>query len=244
MAEQAKFETTMKTVKDIRAEAKDAFQKQKYLKAIRSYTQALNVLTISRPDNEKEEKEIKDLKVKVYVNLAVCYYKINKPKYIIGMCEVIDHIIDINKHCKAIFYYGRAYELLGKTEKAIACYKQALKLEPKNTEIGEVLAQIDGKNKKSKVDEKIMWRKALSNKPEAAEKKVVYSVDDDFKNGVADMCQDLAGRSDFAKFDLPSGLNHDEIMCIKDLTSAFKCLEVLEDGDGKRKKISVVKKVL
>lgn len=203
----------------------------------------MSVLSLSRPENEKEEAEIKDLKVKIYVNLAICYYKLNKPKYVIGMCEHIDRCIDINKHCKAIFYYGRAYELMGKIDDAIICYKKALKLEPKNKEIGEILAKLDEKTKVSTISEKEMWRKALNNAPEVEQKKEVYVVDDDFKNGVADMCQDLAGRSEFAKFDLPQGLSTGEIMCIKDLTSKFKCLEVLENGDGKRKKVSIVKKV-
>ncbi|XP_026748057.1 inactive peptidyl-prolyl cis-trans isomerase shutdown-like [Trichoplusia ni] len=241
MAEQAKFEITTKTIKDIRAEAKDLFNRQKYMKAIRSYQQAMSVLSLSRPQNDAEETEIKDLKVKIYVNLAICYYKINKPKYVLGMCENIDRYVDINKHCKGIFYYGRGYELLGKIDEAISCYKKALKLEPKNKEIGKVLADLDAKNKKSAITEKFMWKKALNNVDE--EKKVVFNVDDDFKDGVADMCQDLAGREDYAKFDLPMGLTKDEVACIKSLTSQFDCLVVLEDGEGKRKKVSIVKKV-
>ncbi|KAJ8704954.1 hypothetical protein PYW08_012274 [Mythimna loreyi] len=225
MVEQAKFENTLKTVKSIRSEAKVLFSREKFYDAIRSYQQALSVLSLSRPENDEEEAEIKDLKVNIYVNLTVCYYKINKPKYIIGMCQQINRYIDINTHCKAMFYYGKAYELLGNIDEAISCYKKALKVEPKNKEIGKILANLDQKSKKSAVDEKVMWRKALSNAPEVEEKKVFYDVDDSFKNGVIDMCQDLAGRSDFAKFDLPTGLSPDEILCIKELTSKFKCLE-------------------
>ncbi|CAH0602514.1 unnamed protein product [Chrysodeixis includens] len=242
MSEQAKFEVTTKTIKDIRAEAKDLFNRQKYIRAIRSYQQAMSVLSLSRPQNATEEAEIKDLKVKIYVNLAICYYKINKPKYVIGMCENIDRHIDINKHCKGIFYYGRGYELLGKIDEAISCYKKALKLEPKNKEIGKVLSDLDARNKQSAITEKSMWKKALNNDVE--EKKVVYNVDDDFKDGVVDMCQDLAGREDYAKFDLPLGLTKDELVCIKSVTSQFNCLVVQEDGEGKRKKVSIVKKVM
>uniref|UniRef100_A0A2A4JPU8 peptidylprolyl isomerase n=1 Tax=Heliothis virescens TaxID=7102 RepID=A0A2A4JPU8_HELVI len=211
--EQAKFETTIKTIKDIRAEAKDLFARHKYIQAIRSYQQAMSVLSLSQPQNKEEEDEIKDLKVKIYVNLAICYYKINKPKYIIG-----------------------------RTDEAIVCYKKALKLEPKNKEIGQILADLDEKHKKSAITEKVMWRKALRNEPVVKEK-LVYNVDDDFKNGVADMCQELAGRTDYAKFDLPMGLTKDEIICIKDLTSKFDSLTVQEDGDGKKKKVSIIKKV-
>lgn len=243
MAEQAKFETTVKTIKEIREEGKNLFNRHKYIQATSTYQQALSVLSLSRPENEREENELKDLKVKIYLNLAICYYKINKPKYIIGMCEQIDRIIDINKHCKAIFYYGRAYELLGKVDEAISCYKKALKLEPRNKEIGQILAEFDAKAKKHVSTEKEMWRKALKNAPKEEEKKVVYVVDDDFKNGVVDMCQDLAGRSEYATFDLPAGMSKDEILCIKDLTSKFKCLEVYEDVVGKKKKLSIVKKV-
>lgn len=239
--EQAKFETTVKTIKDIRAEAKDLFKRHKYVQAIRSYQQAMSVLSLSQPQNKNEEEEIKDLKVKMYVNLAICYYKVNKPKYIIGMCEHIDRIIDINKHCKAIFYYGRAHELLGRIDEAISCYKKALKLEPKNKEIGQILADLDQKNKQSAITEKVMWRKALCNES-VQEEKLVYDVDGDFKDGVEGMCQELVGRDGYFKFDLPMGLTKDEVVCIKDLTSKFACLMVLEDGDGKKKKVSIIKK--
>ncbi|KAF9418136.1 hypothetical protein HW555_004946 [Spodoptera exigua] len=196
---------------------------------------------------EEELKEVNDLKVAIFVNLATCYHKINRPKNILGVCKHINRIIDINTHCKALFYYGRAQESLGKLEEAISSYKKALKLEPKNKEIGNTLADLDARLKKAKVDEKAMWRKALSKNAEIPipeEKKLSYVVDEDFRNGVFDMCQDLAGRKEYAKFDLPPGLTKDEVVCIKDLTSEFKGLTVLEDGEGKRKKVSIVKQVL
>ncbi|KAH9637565.1 hypothetical protein HF086_014205 [Spodoptera exigua] len=245
-SEQMKFETTVTTIKDIRAVAKDLFRRKKYTQAIRSYEQGISILSMCQPQTEEELKEVNDLKVAIFVNLATCYHKINRPKNILGVCKHINRIIDINTHCKALFYYGRAQESLGKLEEAISSYKKALKLEPKNKEIGNTLADLDARLKKAKVDEKAMWRKALSKNAEIPipeEKKVSYVVDEDFRNGVFDMCQDLAGRKEYAKFDLPPGLTKDEVVCIKDLTSEFKGLTVLEDGEGKRKKVSIVKQV-
>lgn len=232
----------MNAIKDIREDGKSLFKRHKYKRAIRSYEHAISIMRITEPQNEKEESEIRDLKVKIFVNLAVCYYKIGKPKHVITMCENIDRYVDINTHCKALFYNAKAHELLGKVDDALKYYKKALKLEPRNKEIGAALAELDSSTKKAVATEKDMWQKAFNSEKE--EKKIVYDVDDDFKNSVVDMCQDLAGRNEYAKFDLPTGLTKDEIDCIKALTSQFSGLIVSEDGEGRRKKVSIIKKLL
>ncbi|XP_075989752.1 inactive peptidyl-prolyl cis-trans isomerase shutdown-like isoform X2 [Anticarsia gemmatalis] len=237
--EQAKFDVAINAIKDIRVDGKRLFEKQKYKRAIKSYEQAISIINLTRPETEQQEEEIKNIKIKIFVNLAVCYCKIDKPKYVITMCENIDKYIDINTHCKALFYYGKAHEMLGKTDDAIIYYKRALKLEPKNKDIGKTLADLDERMKKSALNERAMWQKAFDTN---VEEKVVYDVDEEFKKSVIDMCQDLAGNEDFAKFDLPSGFTRDEIECLKSLTSQFEGLTVFEEGQGTRKKISIIKK--
>ncbi|XP_072947022.1 inactive peptidyl-prolyl cis-trans isomerase shutdown-like [Epargyreus clarus] len=237
--EQCKYEVTMRTVNSLHTEAKNLFSMKKYLKCIKNYQQSMSVLRVSLPKNSTEEEKVKRLRINAYVNLAVCYYKINKPKYVLRMCENLDNITDIEKHCKALFYYGRGYELLGKNDQAAIYYKKALKLEPKNKEIGNALANLDNYNRNAVLNEKKMWQTVFKT---VEEKKIVYDVDEDFQNGVRDMCQSMAGNDEYAKFDLPNGLSHDEVECIKDLCSKFDGLVVLEDGEGKRKKVSIVKK--
>lgn len=240
---QAKFDVAMNAIKDIREEGKSLFQRHKYKRAIKCYEQAISIMRLTEPENELQEHETRDLKVKIFVNLAVCYYKIDKPKHVITMCENIDRYIDINTHCKGLYYYGKAYEMLGKVDDAIKYYKKALKLEPKNKEIGQMLTQLDESTKKAKTDEKNMWQKAFNTEVEKKEE-IVYDVDEDFKNIVLDMCQDLAGRDEYAKFDLPMGITKNEVDCIKSLTTQFNGIIVSEEGEGKNKKISIIKKVI
>ncbi|CAH0757767.1 unnamed protein product [Diatraea saccharalis] len=239
---QTKFETTMKTVKVLHSEAKSLFAKKRYKRAIKNYQQSMNVLSLSMPKDESEEAEIKKLKVTVYTNLAVCYCKIDKPKYVFIMCDNIDRISNLDNHCKALFYCGKAHEMLGKHDLALKYYKKALKLEPKNRDIGKALADLDDYVKKSAEKEKTLWQNAF--KSEKRKEKVVYDVDEDFQSGVRDMCQDLAGRQEYAKIDLPTGLTKNEVCCIKGITSDFEGLVVDEDGEGKRKKVSIIKKML
>ncbi|CAB3259673.1 unnamed protein product, partial [Arctia plantaginis] len=238
-AVQAKFDVAMNAIKDIREEGKDLFKRQKFKRAIKSYEHAISIIRLTETENEAEEAEIRNIKVKFFVNLAVCYYKIAKPKNVITMCENIDRYIDINTHCKGLFYYGRAYEMQGKVEDAIKYYKKALKLEPKNKEIGATLSQLDERTKKSFANEKLMWQKVFNK--EDVEEKTVYVVDEDFKSSVVGMCNDLSDRNEYAKFDLPVGLTKDEVDCIKSLTSQFKGLVVSEGSEGNRKKISIIK---
>ncbi|KAM3955097.1 LOW QUALITY PROTEIN: inactive peptidyl-prolyl cis-trans isomerase shutdown [Aphomia sociella] len=236
MEEQAKFEVAVRTVTALHSQAKDIYAKKKYSKAIKNYQQSMSVLGLSRPKNAEEEEEIKKLKINVYVNLAICYCKINKPKYTILMCENLDRISNLDKHCKALFYYAKAHHMLNKNDVALTYYKKALKLEPKNKEIGKALVYLDSYIKRSAEQEKEMWQNALQSAPL---KKEVFNVDEDFQNGVRDMCQDLAGRDEYSKFDLPTGMTKDEVDCIKSLANNFEGLVVLEDGEGKRKKLAL-----
>jgi tetratricopeptide (TPR) repeat protein len=240
MAEQAKFEVTMKTVTVLHSQAKELFAKKRYNNAIKNYQQSMNVLGLSQPKDEVEEAEIKKMKILLYTNLAVCYCKIEKPKYVFIMCQNIDRISNLDNHCKALFYCGKANEMLGKHELALKYYKKALKLEPKNREIGKVLASLDNYIKTSEKNEKELWQNAFESGPK--KEKDVYEVDEDFQNGVRGMCEDLAGREQYAKIDLPMGLTKDEVSCIKSLISDYEGMVVLEDGEGKKKKISIVKK--
>lgn len=238
--EQSKFETTVKTVKALRADAKDFFTKHKYRKAFKNYQMAMSVLSMARPDTEAESDELKNIKVQIYVNLIVCYSKLDKPKYVLNMCENLDNYIDVNKHCKVQFYCGRAYEALGNNDLAVAHYKKALKLEPKNKEIGNKLAELDARTKTSIVTEKEMWQKALKSVP--VEKKIVYDVDEEFQNVVLEMCHDLARRDEHTKIELPTGLTHEEINCMKDLMSGFDGLILDVEGKGTQRKVTIIKK--
>ncbi|XP_045541333.1 inactive peptidyl-prolyl cis-trans isomerase shutdown-like [Papilio machaon] len=240
MEEQKKFEVTIRTVKSLHAQAKELFNKKKYKKAIQNYQQSLSVLRISQPNNESEENEVKKLKIVVFVNLAVCYYKIDKPKYVINMCENLDQIIDIESHCKALFYYGRAYEMLGKREEALKYYNKALKLEPKNKEIGKALVDFERYVQESSKKEKEMWQNAFKATPQK-KTDVVYDVDEDFQNGVREMCQNLVENEGCAQFELPTGLTRNELDFLKALVTEFDGLVVDEEGEGKRKKVTVVK---
>nr|XP_026483072.1 inactive peptidyl-prolyl cis-trans isomerase shutdown-like [Vanessa tameamea] len=238
--EQKKYEVTMKTVKSLHNYSKDLFSKKKYFKAVKNYQQSISILNISQPENDLEREEVEKLKINAYTNLAVCYYKLNKPKHVLNMCASLEYIVDVDKHCKILFYYARGHEMLGKYEDAVKYYKKALKLQPKNKEIGEALANLDKYNLKSADQERDLWQNAF--KCSSAKKTVAYDVDESFRNGVTDMCQNLAGNEEYAKFDLPPGLTKDEVECIKDLSSKFEGLVVLEEGQGKRKKLSIVKK--
>lgn len=206
------------------------------MKCIKDYQQSINILNMSRPETELEYSEIKNLKISSLLNLAVCYSKINKPKHVIQMLENLDYLIDIEKHCKALFYYGKANEILGKTELALEYYEKALKLEPKNKDIGRALENLDLYAKISSKKEKEMWLNVFKS-----ESKENFNVDNDFQNGVKDLFKDLAGNKEYAKFDLPPGLKSDEVEFVKHLAKDFEGLIVHEEGEGRKKKVTIVK---
>lgn len=236
--EQSKFEVTIRTVNSLRTKAKELFQKHKYMKCVKDYQQSINILNMSRPETEYETSEIKRLKISSLLNLAVCYSKLNKPKHIIQMLDNLDYLIDVDNHCKALFYYGKANEILGKTELALQYYQKALKLEPKNKDIGKALENLDVYVKKSSKKEKEMWLNVFKS-----ESKESFNVDEEFQNGVKELFTDLAGSKEYAKFDLPPGLNNDEVEFVKHLAADFEGLIVHDEGEGKKRKVTIVKQL-
>ncbi|CAK1553232.1 unnamed protein product [Leptosia nina] len=225
--EQRKYEVTIRTVTSLHAQAKDFFSKRKYNRCIKNYQQSISVLNLSVVKNGEEESEVRRFKINTFVNLAVCYYKTNRPKYVIKMCKSLDFLTDIEKHCKALFYYGRAYELLGNMESALIYYKKALKLEPQNRDVGKALSNLDTYNKVSVANEKTICQNMFESVPE---RKVVHDVDLEFQHTIRDMCENLAGKEEYSKFELPNGFKKKEIDYIKDLCSEFQDLVVQEDG--------------
>ncbi|XP_045489167.1 inactive peptidyl-prolyl cis-trans isomerase shutdown [Pieris rapae] len=238
LEEQRKYEVTIRTVTSLHTQAKNLYARKKFNKCIKHYQQSICVLNLSVAKNSEEEAEIRRLKVNTFINSAVCYYKTNKPNNIIKMCESIDYISDVDKHCKALFYLGRAYEMLGNMDNALKYYKKALNLEPKNREIGKALHNLDEYNKKSAVSEKAFCQNVFKVAPA----KKVYDVDIDFQNTVRDMCQNLAATENFTKFELPNNFRSAELEFMKDLCSEFKDMFVQVDGEGKKKRIYVIKK--
>lgn len=239
MEQQSKYEVTLRTVKSLHGQAKDLFCRGRYVKAIKNYQQSTFVLRLSKPQSEMEEAEVRRLKVTALVNLAVCYHKIGRPKNVVQMCEAVDNVIDIQTHCKALFYYAKAHEALGRTEEALKYYSMALKLEPKNKDIGKALTEYENRARKSATNEKVMWQNVF--KPSPRKKTVVYGVDEDFQDGVREMCQSLAGSDEYAKFELPAGLTRREVDCIKSLVSEFEGIVVDEEGEGRRRRVTIVK---
>ncbi|XP_063371919.1 inactive peptidyl-prolyl cis-trans isomerase shutdown-like [Cydia amplana] len=241
--EQKKYENIMKTVESLHAEAKKLFSKKKYKPARNNYQHSMLILNSANPENELQAENIKKYRINTYVNLAMCYYKLNKPNYTISMLENLDYVSDVDKHCKALYYYGKAYQLLGNNEEALKYYKKALTLEPRNKDIGKTLAELDEYLKKTAVKEKELWQNAFQSTPSKKEK-IVYGVEEEFEDNVRKMCQDLTGRQEYAKFDLPKSLSRDEILCIKSLIMDFEGLVLEEKGEGRRKKMSIIRKLL
>lgn len=242
--EQKKFEVTIKTVTASNSHAKDLFKKQLYSKAIRHYHKSLTVLQISGPKTEEEASEIKRLICNVYVNLAVCYSKLNMGTKVLLICDDLARLTNIESHCKGLFYYGKAFVMLGEYDDAMKYYKKALKLEPKNADIGKSLAELDAILNRAAKKEKEMWQSAFKTRVGVVDTSEFDDVDDDFKKVLAETCQDLAGRDEYAKFDLPTGLMKKEVDYIKSFVKGFEKLSVCEEGEDSKKKLSVVRRLV
>lgn len=239
-SEQKKFDVTVKAATAHNTKAKQLFNKKVYQKAATHYHKGLSILQLSCPENEEQSQEILKLMTKVYINLALCYAKLQNPKKVLLMCDDLARITDIEKNCKGLYYYGKAFFMQGKYHEAEKYYKKAKNLEPKNCDIGKSLAELDAILEKSKKDEKQMWQKAFEanvTKEEAQE------IDDDFKSNILQTCKELSEREEYSRVQLPGGMRASEIECIKGLVSGFDKLKVVEHDNRGKKRLEILRNV-
>lgn len=231
----------MKTVAASNSKAKELFKKNLYSKATKQYHRSQQILQISSPQNDTELAEIKKLLSQVYINLAVCYTKMRLPKKVLLMCDDLGRIVNTEKHCKCLFYYGKAFHMLGEYDEAVKFYKKALKIEPKNHDIGQAMAELNALIEKGKTQEKEMWKHAFKNNADKKEDSF-EDLEDDFKNVFQDTCKELSARTGHARFDLPSSMVRREVDFIETLIKKFDSLSFDREVKGGQPVYSIIKK--
>jgi tetratricopeptide (TPR) repeat protein len=80
-----------------------------------------------------EEKQLNDLKVSTYTNLALCYIRLAEP---VKATEAATHALEIDpNNVKALFRQGSASIQLCRWDRAKESLLQALKLDPENSAV-------------------------------------------------------------------------------------------------------------
>lgn len=139
---ESEVEITLRQVNAMRQQGEELVACKLFLRAIEIFQQGLTLLSFIGSNPVTRKEEIEEIRVKLFFKLAICYYQVKKPRYILRMLEHVGRFVDVQTVPKALFCYGRAYQMLGQTGMAIKYYEDALKLEPENQAFWNVLSKL------------------------------------------------------------------------------------------------------
>jgi len=146
----------------LKSKGNAAFKENNYLKALRKYTRAVDILEDSSNFDEEQKKKSSITLCALYTNLALIYCKQH---------DFSQAIIQANKalkinpnDVKALTRRGQSNLTLGNWDEAKVDLKQALKLKPKDNYIENLLQQCNDKIKQYQDQQKSLYSRMFSQK--------------------------------------------------------------------------------
>jgi len=152
----------MRMVMKNKAEGTEVFNGGVYKTAAARYQKALTHASKFFDLAPADEEEVKQVKISLYLNVAMCYIKMEKPDFVINNCNFA---LELDKgNVKALFRRSSAWEMKKDREKALADAKAAQmeSLMPDKA-INATVVRLTKEIAKAKEGEKKMWGKAFGN---------------------------------------------------------------------------------
>lgn len=204
-------------------DAKSAFRKGNYMNAIWKYKKASEQVQFANLKDEAEEKLQTELLKKFFLNLAVCYNKVDKPKKACTMINNLKDLGSIQNNSKALYQEGKALSSIGNYERAHKSFRRAAQLQPDDEMIAQEIRQLEEKIQKFKDEEKRMCQTAFGTISNSIAKVVNEkgkeadpATTELFKTRIQEF-MDGEGSS----LSLPGPLDPDVVKCIKNLETVF-----------------------
>jgi len=149
-----KKDDRMRLVVRNKDEGTELFKGGVYKQAAIRYTKALQNCTKFFDLSADDEKEVNEIKVKLHLNIAMCFLKLKNNHKVINNCT---DALGIEKdNVKALFRRATAYYNEKKIKEAKTDLKIAMKINPDDKAIKKLNAKIDLIIKKQKAKEKKM----------------------------------------------------------------------------------------
>lgn len=165
--EQDSYQNVLLRVVVTRQHARYCFKEGEFRKAKQNFAKCLRALQNCTVLTDEDEKDLMQNLGQLYVNIAVCYNKLEKPKKVLQITEDLKKINMFDNNCKALFQHGRALESMGEYENALEYLDKALKIEPNNKEIIQEIRKVYDNEKFYKNSMKSICQKAMGFNPNA-----------------------------------------------------------------------------
>ena len=149
-----KKDDRMRLVVRNKDEGTELFKGGVYKQAAIRYTKALQNCSKFFDLSADDEKEVNEIKVKLHLNIAMCFLKLKNNHKVINNCT---DALELEKdNVKALFRRATAYYNEKKIKEAKSDLKNAMKINPDDKAIKKLNAKLDLVIKKQKAKEKKM----------------------------------------------------------------------------------------
>jgi len=157
---QMPFSDLLKVVESLRLTGNEAFGMNQMGRARGQYSQAARLLENGHLQNEKEEVKMKEILLKLYLNISLCQLKLNMHPM---ACKYARKALEIQpKNVKALWRLARALRHMGEYSEAKRKIYQASQLDPRNKDIMEELNTLNAEMEKHKQRESGMAKRMFN----------------------------------------------------------------------------------
>lgn len=123
--------------------ASEEFKLYNFSKAIDIYRKWIEKLENARLNNDEEENKQKQMLIKMYQNVCVCYNKINKPEKSCVMMRELEKLTPISENPKALYAKAKANMLLNNFNEARRYFMIVNRLTPNDAAVSEALKELN-----------------------------------------------------------------------------------------------------
>lgn len=207
------FSVVKEKVDEVRKRGIECFTMGKYAPACRSFHSAVQALEFCNLASEGEQREQRELLVKLYTNLAVCYNKRKMWRKTCSMCNELSRITNVKKDCKISFQNAKALLELCEYEEAKKHLRNSLALEPQNKEVNNLMADLEKREEAYNKDRRGFAMKAFGVIKKVEEQAEIHK----FEKQMLEILDNFKNNSSQQTLNLPNNLTSDEISCVRTL---------------------------
>lgn len=202
------FERVRKEVKMLYSSGYTLFKSNNFKLAINMFRKAIYMLHKCRLADENEEKVQENLLKKLYLNLAICYNRINQPLKACTACNELNRLNALWENGKALFQNAKALRMIGQYNHAEKRLLRALKYYPDAEEMQEEWELLN-KTRDSCDQSKLISEHILDSKLGVAS--------DSFKKEMDELIKHFKENMHLCKLELPAKMNSDEMAYVKEV---------------------------
>ncbi|XP_022821115.1 inactive peptidyl-prolyl cis-trans isomerase shutdown-like [Spodoptera litura] len=221
------FQRVNHEVKMLTVSGTSLFKTNNYYGAIQLFKRAVNMLHRCRLADEQEEAVQEKLLKKLYINLVVCYNKVNKPLFACTACNELNRLGSLWNNPKVLFQNAKSLRMIKSYPEAQIRLKKAMKLQPGNKEMEAEYALLMKQ-----------WQDSDETKKHIELVQLPASITDEFKREVDDLIKNFKSNNEESKITIPSCFNSDEIAYFKEVCireNLFFNKHLSTDNDSKPK---------